>query len=87
MVNLPEGVSRDRREVLPEREAARDGLRPHLAYTCNRSSGEGESQAVRGEKRLNLEDCMGLEKRSRGVRGNTLYVERIDWCRKSDTGW
>lgn len=43
-----------------------------------------KSQAVRREKKLNLEDCMGLEKKSRGVRGNTMHLERADWCRNSD---
>lgn len=28
---------------------------------------------------------MDLGKRSGEIRGNTLYLEREDWCRKSDT--
>ena len=62
------------------------GEKPHPVPKFNRSSGEGDKPGWEGRREAGLGGGVGLDKGSGGVRGNTRYLEREDWCRTSDTG-
>ena len=67
-------------------EGMQDGVRSlTLPINATAVQRREKSQVVRGEGRLDLEESVDLGKRFGEIRGNSLYLEREDWCRKSET--